>query len=86
MTAAQFNAALDAAGLRQADFVRLLGYLSGQPAKLVTINRWARGSRAIPLTVPALLTLWEELSKTKQRRIFSRVPPAPRPGRPPKSG
>ena len=86
MTAAQFRAALDAAGLRQADFVRLLGYLSGQAARPDSINRWARGSRAIPPAVTALVTLWGEMSETKQRQIFSRVPPAPRPGRVPKSG
>ena len=70
MTPAEFRAALDNAGLRQVDFKRLLAHLSGQPADAGTINRWAKGRRAVPSTVVVILALWRMLPKAKQRRIL----------------
>ena len=70
MTAAEFRAALEDAGLRQVDFQRLLAHLSGQPADAGTINRWAKGRRAVPPTVIAILTLWTMLPKAKRRQIL----------------
>ena len=70
MTAAQFRAALDAFGLRQVDFQRLLGHLSGQPADAGTINRWAKGRRGVPPTINAFLALWHMLPEAKRRQIL----------------
>ncbi len=70
MTPTEFRAALDAADLRQVDFQRLLAHLSGQPARADTINRWAKGRRAVPPTVIAILALWHMLPKTQRRQIL----------------
>ena len=70
MTAAEFRAALDALVLRQVDFVRLLGHLSGQQADAGTVNRWAKGRRAVPPTVIAVLALWQMLPKAKRNQIL----------------
>ncbi len=70
MTPVEFRAALDAADLRQVDFQRLLAHLSGQPADAGTINRWAKGRRAVPPTVVAILALWHMLLKAKRRQIL----------------
>ena len=69
MTPTQCRAALDAAGLRQVDFKRLLAHLPGQPADAGTINRWATGRRAVPPNVVAILALWSMLPKAKQHQI-----------------
>ena len=71
MTAAQFRAELEALGLRQVDFVRLLGILSGQEGDAGTINRWAKGRRAIPPTVTAILALWRMLPPDKRKQILA---------------
>ena len=69
MTPTEFRAALVAADMRQVDFKRLLAHLSGQPADAGTINRWAKGRRGVPLTVVALLALWQMLPKAKRHQI-----------------
>ena len=70
MTPAEFRAALEALGLRQVDFVRLLGHLSGQRADAGTINRWAKGRRAVPPLTVAFLALWRMLPEAKRRQIL----------------
>ena len=75
MTAAEFRAALETAGLRQVDFQRLLAHLSGQRADAGTINRWANGRRAVPPTVVAILALWAMLPETKRRQALDRASP-----------
>ena len=70
MTPAEFRAALEALGLRQVDFQRLLAHLSGQPADAGTINRWAKGRRAVPPTVIAILALWRILPEAKRNQIL----------------
>ena len=70
MTPAEFRAALEAAGLRQVDFARLLAQLSGQPANAGTVNRWAKGRRAVPPSVIAILALWRMVPRAKQHKIM----------------
>ena len=70
MTPAEFRAALDALGLRQIDFARLLSHLSGEQPNQVTVNRWATGRRAVPPTVIAILALWRMVPRTKQHKIL----------------
>ena len=70
MTPDEFRAALDALGLRQVDFQHLLAHLSGQPADAGTINRWAKGRRAVPPTIIAILALWRMLPKAKRNQIL----------------
>ena len=75
MTPAEFRAELDAAGLRQIDFARLLSHLSGEPPNQGTVNRWAKGRRAVPPTVVAILALWQMLPQAKQRPILDDISP-----------
>ncbi len=70
MNAAEFRAELAALGLRQIDFVRLLGILSGQPADAGTVNRWAMGRRAVPPLAVAVLALWARLPDAERRQIL----------------
>ncbi len=70
MTPAEFRAALDAAGLRQVDFVRLVCTLSGQPADAGTINRWATGKRPVPALAIVVLALWRRLPEDERRQIL----------------
>ncbi len=70
MTPAEFRAALESAGLRQVDFQRLLAHLSGQPADAGTINRWAKGRRAVPPLAVAFLALWRRLPEAERRQIL----------------
>lgn len=70
MTPKEFRAALQSAGLRQVDFVRLIAHLSGQPADAGTINRWAKGRRAVPPLAVAVLALWWHLPEKERRQIL----------------
>lgn len=70
MTPTDFRAALEAAGLRQVDFQRLVAHLSGQPADAGTINRWARGRRAVPQLAEVVLALWAMLPEAKRAAIL----------------
>ncbi len=70
MNAAEFRAELAALGLRQVDFVRLISLLSEQPADPGTINRWAKGRRAVPPLAVAVLALWARLPGAEQRQIL----------------
>ncbi len=86
MTPAEFRAALEALGLRQIDFARLLCTLAGQPAdpksvtmRAGTVNRWAQGEREVPDPVAAFLAAWGLISQTKRRQVLNAAGISPGP-------
>jgi hypothetical protein len=62
MTAEEFRARLDALGLSQPAFARVVSDAGGEDLPLGTVRNWAQGRREIPVTVPALMGLFETLA------------------------
>lgn len=69
MTPAEFRAALEALGLRQADFMRLLAYLRGDATDRVTVNRWATGRRDVPPSIVAILRLLAMIPQSRRDQL-----------------
>ncbi len=59
MTGKEFAKLLESAGLRQVDLARLVVNLSGMPGPDAgTLSRYAKGRRAVPASLVALLRLY----------------------------
>ncbi len=71
MTAAEFRAALAAAGLTQADLARLLKGGPIEVADRVTVSRWALGKRPVPDAVALFLKVWPMLSEANRRKLLT---------------
>ena len=73
MNAAEFRAALVAAGLTQADLARLLKGGPIEIADRVNVSRWARGLRPVPDAVALFLKTWQMLAKNKQSALLAAI-------------
>jgi hypothetical protein len=74
MTADEFRARLEALGLSQPGFARVVSGAGGEPLPLGTVRGWAQGRRAIPVTVPALLSLLASCERVASDRDLAECP------------
>lgn len=69
VTDGEFRNALMELGLSQAQFVRILRKLSDENVAVQTVNRWAKGRRAVPPLAAAVLRLLRMLPTSELQKL-----------------